>query len=408
MQFANLRIENWRQFKSIDIAFHKRLTIVTGTNGAGKTTILNTLSRALGWQIHMLFSNYEDREIRKNWHGDGESEFDFSVEPAGHISFDDGTVMDLNIPRSGAVLQTFGALRGADGVYITSHRPFFSYSPVNDIPTQVGDAHRILNEYTNRSKRIFQPVQTQEVIKASQNPSHKLKETLIAAATFGEGNSTVAPDESLKEIFDGFGEIMRFLLPDEIGFQRLMVRIPEIYVVSKSGVFPLESTSGGMSAIIDLAWQIFLASKAFHNFVVLIDEPENHLHPALQKRLLNDLVRAFPKVQFIVATHSPLMITSVEDSVVYALRPNEDRTISGQEIDFFNKSASATETLDRVLGVDGSTPQWASRKLNEIVERYLPRLDEPNVLQEMKNVLIEEGLSGDFTKVISKLSERKE
>ena len=38
----------WRQFKEVDIKFHKRLTIITGTNGAGKTSILNILNNHFG------------------------------------------------------------------------------------------------------------------------------------------------------------------------------------------------------------------------------------------------------------------------------------------------------------------------------------------------------------------------
>ncbi|MFL1399228.1 AAA family ATPase, partial [Acinetobacter baumannii] len=61
-------------------------------------------------------------------------------------------------------------------------------------------------------------------------------------------------------------------------------------------------------SIIDLAWQIFLYSHDKDEFVVTIDEPENHLHPSMQRSLLNDFVKAFPKAQFIVVTHSPFIV----------------------------------------------------------------------------------------------------
>ncbi|MBP0115583.1 ATP-binding protein [Bradyrhizobium vignae] len=48
ISFRSLKISNWQQFASIDINFHPTLTVITGANGAGKTTILNLLSRHLG------------------------------------------------------------------------------------------------------------------------------------------------------------------------------------------------------------------------------------------------------------------------------------------------------------------------------------------------------------------------
>jgi ABC-type uncharacterized transport system ATPase subunit len=53
--------------------------------------------------------------------------------------------------------------------------------------------------------------------------------------------------------------------------------------------------------------------------IVLIDEIETHLHIELQKKVLPFLTKMFPRVQFIVTTHSPFVITSVAAAVVYDL-----------------------------------------------------------------------------------------
>jgi predicted ATP-binding protein involved in virulence len=57
--------------------------------------------------------------------------------------------------------------------------------------------------------------------------------------------------------------------------------------------------------------------------IVLIDEIETHLHVELQKRALPFLTQLFPNVQFIVSTHSPFVITSLEKAVVYDLEKRE-------------------------------------------------------------------------------------
>lgn len=53
--------------------------------------------------------------------------------------------------------------------------------------------------------------------------------------------------------------------------------------------------------------------------VVLIDEIETHLHLELQKRILKILLTIFPRIQFIVTTHSPFILSSLENATIYDL-----------------------------------------------------------------------------------------
>lgn len=57
--------------------------------------------------------------------------------------------------------------------------------------------------------------------------------------------------------------------------------------------------------------------------IILIDEPEIHLHVALQKRILPYLEKCFPNAQFIVATHSPFIITSLKNATLFNLDNGE-------------------------------------------------------------------------------------
>src|SRR5258706_417120 len=84
-------------------------------------------------------------------------------------------------------------------------------------------------------------------------------------------------------------------LPHTIGFRRFSIRNMEVVLECDSGEFLLDAASGGLSTLIDLGWEIFMfGASAGQQFTVLIDEVENHLHPTMQRRILNDFVRGFP------------------------------------------------------------------------------------------------------------------
>lgn len=57
--------------------------------------------------------------------------------------------------------------------------------------------------------------------------------------------------------------------------------------------------------------------------VVLIDEIDLHLHPHWQRRVVSDLQRAFPRIQFIATTHSPFIIQSLSPGQVIDLENEE-------------------------------------------------------------------------------------
>ena len=83
--------------------------------------------------------------------------------------------------------------------------------------------------------------------------------------------------------------------------------------------------SDGYSAILNIVTEIILrmeekSSKIYDmQGIVLIDEIETHLHIELQKKVLPFLTTLFPKVQFIVSSHSPFVLNSIDNAVVYDL-----------------------------------------------------------------------------------------
>ena len=58
--------------------------------------------------------------------------------------------------------------------------------------------------------------------------------------------------------------------------------------------------------------------------IIVIDEVELHLHPGWQKRILKDLTSVFPNIQFIVATHSPIIISSCKNENLILIKGNQE------------------------------------------------------------------------------------
>lgn len=87
----------------------------------------------------------------------------------------------------------------------------------------------------------------------------------------------------------------------------------------------VDQLSDGFSSVIQIVAELLLrmeavtASRYDMPGIVLIDEIETHLHIKLQKEILPFLTGFFPNIQFIVTTHSPFVLTSLPDSVVFDL-----------------------------------------------------------------------------------------
>lgn len=90
-----------------------------------------------------------------------------------------------------------------------------------------------------------------------------------------------------------------------------------------------------VNIVVDIAIRCALLNKGMYGSeaykqthgTVIIDEIDEHLHPALQSKVLKSLHQTFPEIQFIVSTHAPLVMSSVEkskDNVVYRLWYDEE------------------------------------------------------------------------------------
>lgn len=404
IRFDRLTIHDWRQFANLDIEFHERLTVITGGNGAGKSTVLRLLAQHFGWSSMLLATPQIGKSGDLTFSSGLWSRLFGKPQPQGavigELQYTNGSVAKLRVPTVGGV-QYQVSIEGQqpiEGVNIGSHRPISGYQQITNIPTNALGAQQAYQFYFSETMNRYQNSYT------GFSPTYRMKEAIISMAMFGPGNQYVQRNEAVLKVFEGFKRVLNNVLPKAIGFRDISVRIPDVVIVTDSGEFLIDASSGGIMSLIDLAWQIYLYSQDKGEFVVVLDEPENHLHPTMQRSILSNLLESFPKAQFIVATHSPFIVSSVKDSAVYVLRhgtsedglpsdiKNSVRTI---RLDNANKAGTASEILRDVLGVPVTLPQWAEDEVKAIAAGFEINALNADTLNELRGRLDEAGL-GEF------------
>ena len=241
--FNAIKLTGWRQFEDVELDLSNRVTIITGTNGCGKTTILTLLSRHFGWDIRFASTPYVSKRAAKRLYRDVHARADLekgtsahgaattttdhdderNIETAiGHISYDTGETCNLRIPRFVAAnyqVKLEGQVAKA-GLFIPSHRQQSVYNRVSQIPADPVSAAQMYDQYRSIFAQIYQSGARQQ-----KNPGQVQKEALIALAAFGEGNSSLMGNSEYVEVFSRFETRIKKILPSEIGLTSGLISI---------------------------------------------------------------------------------------------------------------------------------------------------------------------------------------
>ena len=158
----------------------------------------------------------------------------------------------------------------------------------------------------------------------------------------------------------------------------------EIVVVMKKGKeeLPFYSLSDGQRATLAMVADIAIKAVTLNPHlgknaakqspgVVLIDELDLHLHPKWQRRVIDDLKRTFPSIQFICSTHSPFLIQSLEPGELIQLQEDEP---AGE---YANQSIE--EIVEHVQGVPMPQRNRRAEVLSDAVDKYVRELKKPRV-----------------------------
>jgi predicted ATP-binding protein involved in virulence len=169
--------------------------------------------------------------------------------------------------------------------------------------------------------------------------------------------------------------------------------------------YTFQTLSAGYKAIFDVYADLLMRTRYFSisptdlEGVVFIDEIDSHLHVSLQRLILPFFTESFPKIQFIVTTHSPFVLISTRDVLVYDLGKDMSYTIT--------QVKTQNEILNEYLDVPTVMPVWAAKSLEEILNNYISR--EPNDISitALKDELINAGLETYFPDSLTKILAEK-
>lgn len=208
---------------------------------------------------------------------------------------------------------------------------------IDDIPELAEKNHYILAYY--KTERVFQAEQPKHVEKVELRDYYELTEfprnefvkylldlKMTEALARSKGKTEKADEIQgwftklellLKQIFDDETIKLEF---DEDTFE---------FHILQNGKEPFDfnTLSSGYQAVLDIVLDIMMRMqhKTQRSFdfnlpgIVIIDEIDVHLHLELQKSILPFLTTFFPNIQFIVTSHSPFILNSIENVVIYNL-----------------------------------------------------------------------------------------
>lgn len=378
----DITIKNFRCYEEKSIEFRRGVNLLIGDNSVGKTSLL----RACNLVMNAFFSGYSDENTlwisadNNDFRSTGiteqpveimfhPGEWDFPV-----ISTPIGESYSLNINEE---LKIEKKSKKNSRNLVSSLKPLKEYAFTLNLFSHVAVKDKGISQINPLP--VFASFTTEDIHSERKFDKERFK-VYVHKPSFGYYKSYdcrglfecwIKRLLVLKEAQKGEYEInsVRNAIIDALGSNGCNI-ISDIDIRHNEGkvyfkfVDGRESESALLSdgyrrlvnIVMDIAFRCALLNKLMFgeqcykqtHGTVIIDEIDEHLHPALQVRVLKALQDTFPKIQFIVSTHAPLVMSSVEPrkdengndiNVVYKLEYS-DGEYTHKELNIYGMDAS--------------------------------------------------------------------
>jgi predicted ATP-binding protein involved in virulence len=434
-----LKLRDFRKFSTIDIDFDEKLTVLIGDNGAGKTSIVESIAKVLSWVVANIEKEGKNGKIVNDKDINVNSDHYASIN--ADLSLNQDTLYTACLARTLKGMSKnkssyIGELRALANLYRVSNayqeinlplfvfysvershaKPPHTYSleKINDIyPHSRFDAYNGALEGNGRFSDFLEWFVVLDNL--ANNEIFPEKSRLLAEInTLKKLYNQVAEDSIQKILEERISEYTKLaeLKNDKVNFSdqlnivkqaiiSLVPNILDIYVDRSSGradikvkiknqdhSVTINQLSQGQQIVValsaDLTRRLIMLNPQYNNplegqGIVLIDEIELHLHPRWQQNILLNLQETFPRLQFIITTHSPQVLSTVDVSTIRQLNENANGQITITKPTFQTKGIISSDVLEQVMGTF-ATPQVREAQWLEDFYVYIAegRQEEPD------------------------------
>lgn len=366
IRFDILKMINFRRFADTEIDLDPKLTVISGRNGAGKSSILVALTYAMSWIIARIRNDngrgqyIKPLDVRKG-----------SSNPLISVSIPYGTVKIPEISKKGIVKSQQLDIDCIKD-FVSNIRNQYTQNELDSLPVFVS--------YGVKRAVVDIPLRLRQHDYSMMDAYDKCLEgaanfreffTWFRSSEDWENEMRTREDANTRHPgLEAFRNAMRTFMPDYSDFR--IRRKPLAMMASKNGkALNIEQLSDGekiyIALIGDLCHRLSLANPnsdpLLGNGVVLIDEIDLHLHPQWQSEIAARLIETFPNIQFVVSTHSPHVLNSVPTSSIRMI--DHDGNVSEAEYGYGIPSAVVLHDL---MNLSDDVPKKISGALSGFYE----------------------------------------